>query len=556
MNDIDEGRIYECDECELKTFSCTYLAAHKRNKHEFEGTIYNCDQCNKSYSFEWSLQIHKRNIHNPVEVPCKYCNFIGRHQQNLAYHIKAKHKDNINLKKCDKCSFTTLADCALKRHEIKKHTNQFLKCQYSGCKFDTLFENKMSAHISKFHMKRKCSYCDFVIPTNYRNQDARMRTHNYRNHYDEMKIICVKCSFSTISKVQLSIHSFKHHEDPIICSYCQDKMDSISMLKEHLKSKHRKFYSCNKCDFFDARRYLLEIHKYKKNQHSIEPNERIKKVSGEKSTNITTKNRMKIRKRRCKRCGLEFDHGWTLFHHKNSCTMIDHTSKNKVSQDIGNTSSVGQQDNVVMEKSFDIKTQRVSWRCKNCHYACNDKAKTRRHIKARHLPNYEKGEQSNEDPLSNEPSESLSKICKDTENEKEKRSDNDNNSEHLLSRLNESLKNEISFLDETFPSENNVTENSETKEYFQMSNEIDQKCDITIVKHVNHPGDLNFDNETQDPLSYPSHEICQDQDSLKYYVCPLDSCTFMTSELTIKIIREHFSVDHPGHNENSSFLIL
>ena len=71
-------------------------------------------------------------------LPCQYCNFIGRHKQNLAYHTKVKHKDRINLKKCDKCSYTTLTDSALKRHEIRKHTNQFMKCQFSGCFFDTL----------------------------------------------------------------------------------------------------------------------------------------------------------------------------------------------------------------------------------------------------------------------------------------------------------------------------------------------------------------------------------------------------------------------------------
>ena len=552
MNDIDEGRIYECDECELKTFSCTYLAAHKRNKHEFEGTIYNCDQCNKSYSFEWSLQIHKRNIHNPVEVPCKYCNFIGRHQQNLAYHIKAKHKDNINLKKCDKCSFTTLADCALKRHDIKKHTNQFLKCQYSGCKFDTLFENKMSAHISKFHMKRKCSYCDFVIPTNYRNQDARMRTHNYRKHYDEMKIICVKCSFSTISKVQLSIHSFKHHEDPIICSYCQDEMDSISMLKEHLKSKHRKFYSCNKCDFFDARRYLLEIHKYKKNQHSIEPNERIKKVSGEKSTNITTKNRMKIRKRRCKRCGLEFDHGWTLSHHKNSCTMIDHKTKNKDSKDTGNGNALylGQLDYMFMEKSFDMKAKR-----------------DRRLIKAKHFSNYDKGENSNEDPSLNEPPDSLSEICKETGHKSDQKSDNE--SEEILSKLNESLKNEISFLNETFPSED-IKENIDTNEYFELSNENNETCVVSKVEHIKASESIEFE-ETQnrksdyyfEKKSETLQEVNQKDDqvsdnNIKFFVCPNDSCIFMTSTLSDLVITEHFTDAHPDADplEKIQFLPL
>ena len=498
MNDCDEGRLYECDQCELKTFSWNYLRAHKINKHEYEGRVFNCDQCNKSYAYEWNLEIHKRTIHNPVEVPCQFCDFIALHKQKLAYHIKIKHKDSINLKKCDKCSFTTLADSVLKRHEIRKHTNQFLKCQYSNCTFDTLYENKMSLHVSSFHMNKKCSYCDIDIKS---NRPGDLLMHNYKNHYDEMKIVCLKCSFSTISKVQFSIQSFVQHGETIICSYCQDKIDSITKLKEHLRNKHRKFYSCNKCEFFDARIFLLDIHK--KKQHPIEPNKKRKKVFNERSTNITTKDQIKKRRNRCKKCGLEFDHGWTLFHHKNKCTMIDKRTKNNNEGEKGDS-------------------------------------------------------QYNEDTPFIGLSEGLSEIYKEDSNKSGTRSDNVNESEDILSKLKESLKNEISFLNETFPSED-TKENNEIKEYFELSNKNDQQIgDVTKEELLNHLEEQNFKTEIQDPLFYPSVANEKDGEILTYFVCPLDSCTFMTSVLTDKIISEHFQVDHPDndHPDKINFLPL
>ena len=482
MNDCDEGRIYECDQCELKTFSYSYLRTHITNKHDYEGRVFNCDKCNKSYSYEWNLEIHKRNTHNPVEAPCQYCDFIARHKQNLAYHMKVKHKENINLKKCNKCSFSTLADCALKRHEIRKHTNQFLKCQYSDCTFDTLFEDKMSKHLISYHMNKKCSYCDIDIQS---KKPGDLLMHKYKNHYNEMKIICLKCSFKTLSKVQLSIHSFMKHGETIICSYCQDKVDSIAKLKEHLKSKHRKFYSCNKCDFFDARIFLLDIHK--KEQHPIEPNRKNKKAFDERSTKITTKAHIRKRKNRCKRCGLEFDHGWTLFHHKNKCTMIDLRSKN------------------------------------------NNKGES----------------QSTENTSLNGPSEDSSEIYKGDNNT---RSDNDNESEDILSKLKESLKNEISFLNETFPAED-TKGNNKSQEYFELSNENDQTGDVIKEEQLNPLEEQNFDTETQDPLFNQSFSDEKDGDNLTYFVCPLDSCTFLTSVLTDKIISEHFREEHPDNDQ-------
>ena len=46
----------------------------------------------------------------------------------------------------------------------------------------------------------------------------------------------------------------------------------------------------------------------------------------------------------------------------------------------------------MMEKDFDKDSGRVSWICKICDFACNDKSRTRRHVKSKHLPKEDKPE--------------------------------------------------------------------------------------------------------------------------------------------------------------------
>ena len=54
--------------------------------------------------------------------------------------------------------------------------------------------------------------------------------------------------------------------------------------------------------------------------------------------------------------------------------------------------SIEEQAHEMMEKDFDKDSGRVSWICKICDFACNDKSRTRRHVKNKHLPKEDKPE--------------------------------------------------------------------------------------------------------------------------------------------------------------------
>ena len=453
MNDCDEGRLYSCDQCELKTFSYDYLRGHQTNKHEYEGRIFKCDQCSKSYPLEWNLEIHKRQKHNPIEIPCQYCSFVAKHKQNLSYHMKTKHKDHINLKKCDKCPFTTLTDCALKRHGIRKHTNQFQKCKFSGCSFDTLFDEKMTAHIAKVHTKKKCDYCD----TEFFKKDLYF--HKYSKHFDLLKKTCNLCSFDTISQIQYSLHKSVIHQEKLICPLCEETIDLISSFKEHLMgAKHRKFHSCDKCDFFDVVKIHLDFHK--RNAHSTKLDQK-----------------MVPNKYRCI-CGMEFTNKRSFKSHKALCDTGENGTKSS--------------------KSTKQTTEEV--------------------------PN----------------------TFEDTSAKNEMKSHNNlTEPEQILIKLNRDLQAELSYLHENFALEPKQ-ENANYKGYFEVQNEDEKPPNFVKVEAVNNSTEDYKEQEfdIQDPLKIPSSETDEMTQDI-FYVCPLNSCTFMTSVLTDKIISQHISDEHP-----------
>ena len=65
---------------------------------------------------------------------------------------------------------------------------------------------------------------------------------------------------------------------------------------------------------------------------------------------------------------------------------------NNMNNSSSSESSIDEQAHEMMEKDFDKVAGRVSWICKICDFACNDKARTRRHVKTKHLPKEDKPE--------------------------------------------------------------------------------------------------------------------------------------------------------------------
>ena len=95
-----KSNIMECDQCEYKTSSTTFLNKHKETVHEGLHEQ-KCDQCEYKTSSTTLLNKHKESVHE------------GLHQQQTQ-EMRTRIK-------CDQCEFKTTSTIVLKTHTNIQH---------------------------------------------------------------------------------------------------------------------------------------------------------------------------------------------------------------------------------------------------------------------------------------------------------------------------------------------------------------------------------------------------------------------------------------------------
>ena len=182
---IHNGKVFECDQCNYKSYRQSVLTSHKTSKHSsskhacqlckktfhqeailirhvqsvHEGVCYFCDECDRSFSLLGSLNTHKTTIHEKGS------------------HNKLKQKTKLHkILFCGQCNFETSEKIVLKKHEIKVHTNS-LKCDMCDAKF--IKKEKLEAHTKNKHddVTYNCDTCTFR--TKFRRE---LKQHKELNH--------------------------------------------------------------------------------------------------------------------------------------------------------------------------------------------------------------------------------------------------------------------------------------------------------------------------------------------------------------------------------------
>ena len=129
----------QCDHCELKTRSATFLKRHIKTKHQ---DIIKCDQCEYNTGSKADFERHINLEHVEKEVP-----------QSGTINIRERIT-------CEECNFKSTSECVMKRHielKHKKHSNNTgtatnskrRTCNICGKKFNK--ENTFKTHMEKIH---------------------------------------------------------------------------------------------------------------------------------------------------------------------------------------------------------------------------------------------------------------------------------------------------------------------------------------------------------------------------------------------------------------------
>ena len=198
---VDNKELYKCNQCDLKSFSWIYMKNHISHKHLSEGRVFKCDVCDKNFSYQTSVKLHKMNVHDRVPHPCGDCDFVARNESIMRYHIRTKH--TLEKFSCDNCSYKCTTETVLKQHINKKHSEFTLKCNKIGCKFETIYPNKLTNHIKKFHDDLICKVCGWKAT--FRNH---LLVHEKTKHVTLLLGSCDHCRFSPTSITELNMHKF------------------------------------------------------------------------------------------------------------------------------------------------------------------------------------------------------------------------------------------------------------------------------------------------------------------------------------------------------------
>ena len=85
-----KGKSFPCYNCEYVATQNGHLKRHVIAKHS--GERLECKSCGKKFTLKESLRRHVKEVHgNQMFLPCPECDFVGRRQDSLNYHLQWKH---------------------------------------------------------------------------------------------------------------------------------------------------------------------------------------------------------------------------------------------------------------------------------------------------------------------------------------------------------------------------------------------------------------------------------------------------------------------------------
>ncbi|RXG73124.1 Zinc finger protein 91, partial [Armadillidium vulgare] len=199
------------DSREINCAKCnTVLHSKSVNLEEFsvnEDHLWLCTLCKLKFNCSDDLQVHELEVHGEIKLfPCPHCIFASQKLTTLEHHIKSKHhfERRFSCKLCDK-EF-------LRLYDLKLHLNIHLELKNYICHLC----GKQFNHSSNLH--------------------RHARIHTKENPHP-----CKICN-SRFSQVSSLYAHLLTHSNGASCPDCGARFRSISGLRNHAKSTHRKIF--------------------------------------------------------------------------------------------------------------------------------------------------------------------------------------------------------------------------------------------------------------------------------------------------------------------------
>ena len=107
-----------------------------------------CKSCGKKFTLEESLRRHVKEVHgNRMFLPCPECDFVGRRQDSLNYHLQWKHCEMKST--CDECGYEAETVRLIQSHKLRVHRGVKYPCD--KCDYVTADKSSLSYHMKSKH---------------------------------------------------------------------------------------------------------------------------------------------------------------------------------------------------------------------------------------------------------------------------------------------------------------------------------------------------------------------------------------------------------------------
>ena len=336
---------YDCQECDLKTKSASYLKRHVESKHI--GVRFPCRFCKHRALYKHDLDNHVKAKHRKsAKFKCEKCDYSTHIQRNLTKHNDFRHEGKTY--PCNECDFQAASKSSLGQHVKSIHENVKYNCEF--CEFSGTQQGDVIKHKKRVHLRIefKCSDCDYVG-----KEKMNLKRHIAAKHEVAHKFQCKACNYKTNMKRNLKKHFealHKHKHKKYICNKCHQSFSLPEYLGRHMKSVHTdKLLKCEDCNYKTKTKSILKMH--------IEA----------------------IHDKIVYRCDLcDYSSGWRshlskhkVLHTSNEeieCKLCDYKTRNKIS----------------LKSHHQSKHGNDNFSCDNCIKTYTNQAALRRHVKIHH----------------------------------------------------------------------------------------------------------------------------------------------------------------------------
>ncbi|XP_013397168.1 zinc finger protein 665 [Lingula anatina] len=279
---------YTCTDCDEIFKKRVEFKRHIREQHP--GRSYNCDLCRRIFVCHDDLQKHMEEVHNHI---CSICGESFSKMAELKKHRVKLHAEDVL--KCHLCGRTCPNRSALYKHILRHNKDKKFVCEECGKAFtsqSTLYHHRRGLHSSednkpfhcklclkkfnfsnslKLHMLRhkgerpyKCELCVKTYLTS-----CHLKNHIQAVHTNEKKYQCSTCGKSFPYENSLKLHMMLHQEErPFKCGICDRGFVSKSALKVHEGTHEIKNVECEICGKFFKSDHLLRAHRRRHTEDS------------------------------------------------------------------------------------------------------------------------------------------------------------------------------------------------------------------------------------------------------------------------------------------------